>query len=221
MPLDHVALRFGGNADAEQTAVDYGGVRYRSRLHAQWAAFFDALGLDHVCDPRSFSLGGATFVPDFWLPQLNAWLTVNPADFADRNPDRWKVELFARMYPDVRVWLAKGAPRPHEWHLEQLGKTPIARGMLLVDASEPRQRVWVCGATDETATRLAFDAIEIGTGKSTARPRTFPADPNADGVMRMAYGDVEHFSGDTWRPIGMADWRAGGSHSMTASHSSL
>jgi hypothetical protein len=85
-----------------------------------------------------------------------------------------------------------------------MGETPIARGMLLVDASEPQARVWVCGANDELAQRLVFDAIEVGSGRSCVRPRSFPADPNADSVMRMAYAQAAHFEGDSWRSIGSA-----------------
>ena len=43
MPLDHVALRFSRNSEADEAASVYGGVRYRSKRHAQWAVFFDAL----------------------------------------------------------------------------------------------------------------------------------------------------------------------------------
>jgi hypothetical protein len=203
MPLDHVALRFIRNADPEAVDSVNGGVRYRSRRHARWAVFFDALGLEHLHEPKSLSLGrGLSFTPDFWLPGLNAWLVVKPSAPAIHEADRWKAELFAREHPEFRVWLSSGAPRPGEWHLEQLGETPVARGMLLADASEPAARIWVCGANDEAGARLVFDAIEIGTGKSIVQPRSFPADPNRDSVMRMAYSRVEHFESETWTRLG-------------------
>jgi hypothetical protein len=203
MPLDHVALRFSSNAEADEAASVYGGVRYRSKRHAQWAVFFDALGLEHAYQPQSFQLGRSiSFTPDFWLPELNAWLVVKPADAMIRDADRWKAELFAREHPEFRIWLSNGIPRAGEWHLEQLGATPVMRGMLLADASEPSQRVWVCGANDEEATRLVFDAIEIGTGKSAPAPPTYPGDPNTNSLMRMAFGKVEHFHTDSWSSLG-------------------
>jgi len=208
MPLDHVALRFEQN-DADAADTVYAGVRYHSKTHAQWGVFLDALGIDHLYRLETFRLGeGLSFAPDFWLPTLNAWLMIHSADPALREADRWKVDLFARQHPEVRVWLSSGAPRPGEWHLEQLGETPVARGMLLADASEPGARIWVCGSSDETAARLVFDAVEIATGKSIVRPHAFPADPNTDSVMRMAYAKVEHFAGDTWTPIGIAGRQA-------------
>ncbi|HEX5007529.1 MAG TPA: hypothetical protein VFV70_10480 [Hyphomonadaceae bacterium] len=207
MPLDHVALRFSRNSEAEEAISTYGGVRYRSKRHAQWAVFFDALGLEHVYQPKSFRLGrGVSFTPDFWLPELNAWLVVKPTDAVIRDADRWKVEHFVREYPEFRVWLSSGVPRAGEWHLEQLGQTPVMRGMLLTDASEPARRIWVCGANDELATKLVFDAIEIGTGRSTS-PRTCPADPNMNSLMRMAYGQVDHFQVDSWSSLGMVTGR--------------
>lgn len=42
----------------------YGGRRYRSRLEARWAAFFDRLGISHEYEP--FDLG--RWSPDFLLP---------------------------------------------------------------------------------------------------------------------------------------------------------
>jgi hypothetical protein len=203
MPLDHVALRFSRNADPEAVDTVYGGIRYRSKTLARWAVFLDALGLEHAHEPKRFPLGRGSFLtPDFWLPSLNAWLIVNSADPAIRDADRWKAGLFASEHPELRTWVSSGAPRPGEWHLEQLGETPVARGMLLADASEPVSRVWICGATDEQASRLVFDAIEIGTGRSVSRPRSFPADPNTDSLMRMAYGQVERFEGETWASLG-------------------
>jgi hypothetical protein len=218
MPLDHLALRFSRNAEADEAMAVYGGVRYRSKRHAQWAVFFDALGLEHAYQSRSFQLGrGVSFTPDFWLPELNAWLMVGPADFIIRNadhPDRWKIELFSRMHPDFRVWVANGVPRPGEWHIEQLGVMQVKYGMLLADAAEPAHRIWICGANDEQAAKIVFDAIEIGTGRSAPAPGAYPADPNTSGLMRMAYGQVEHFQADSWSSLGaIAGQIAGGRRS--------
>ena len=202
MPLDHVALRYDRNSEADE-AVSYGGARFHAKLHAQWAVFFEALGLDHIYRPRTFRLDrGVTLTPDFWLPELDAWLIVESSDSGIGHPDRWKIELFARMHPDFRVWLSNGLPRAEGWHLEQLGRTPVARGMLLADASDPARRIWVCGANDELAAKLVFDAIEIGTGKSVTSPRTCPADPGTNSLMRMAYGQVQHFQADSWSSLG-------------------
>lgn len=200
MAYDHAAPRFGPNWETAETACR--GVLYRSKLAAQWAAFFDALRIEHRYRPHVFKLAATTpFSPDFWLPQLKAWLIIKPADQVIRSADGWKAELFARENPDCRVWISSGEPRPGEWHVEQLGPSvrPIARAMLLADALVPGERIWICGATDDSE-RLVFDPINLA-GSSPVEGR--PADPNRDPVMRIAYAHVDRLEGETWTGAGM------------------
>ncbi len=52
----------------------YNGYRFRSRLEARWAVFFDHLGLRWEYEPEGFELGGGVrYLPDFKL--LNITLT--------------------------------------------------------------------------------------------------------------------------------------------------
>jgi hypothetical protein len=203
MAYDHASLGFEQNADVPAGDTPCRGVLYRSKLIAQWAAFFDGLRIEHVYQPRTFCLAGTTpFTPDFWLPALNAWLVVRPADPVIRDADRWKTELFAREHSSCRVWVSSGAPRAGEWHIEQLGglARPIARALLLADAALPAERVWVCGANDDSD-RLVFDPIDVA-GCSPDIRLGCPANPNQDTVMRIAYGHVERFDSDGWIDMG-------------------
>ena len=44
----------------------YNGYRFRSRLEARWAVFFDALGVKYEYEPQGFDLGnGMYYLPDF------------------------------------------------------------------------------------------------------------------------------------------------------------
>lgn len=44
----------------------YKGYRFRSRLEARWAVFFDALGIKWEYEPEGFELGGGVrYLPDF------------------------------------------------------------------------------------------------------------------------------------------------------------
>lgn len=55
----------------------YAGCRFRSRLEARWAVFFDALGLRWEYEPETFETwGGGRYLPDFRLPDHNCWVEV-------------------------------------------------------------------------------------------------------------------------------------------------
>ena len=54
----------------------YNGYRFRSRLEARWAIFFDALGIDYEYEKEGYDLQGTWYLPDFWLPERNHWLEV-------------------------------------------------------------------------------------------------------------------------------------------------
>lgn len=47
--------------------TSYKGYRFRSRLEARWAVFFDALGLKWEYEPEGFDLKAGRYLPDFFL----------------------------------------------------------------------------------------------------------------------------------------------------------
>lgn len=52
----------------------YAGCRFRSRLEARWAVFFDTLGIKWEYEKEGYDLGDAGwYLPDFWLPDLDSW----------------------------------------------------------------------------------------------------------------------------------------------------
>jgi len=58
----------------------YKGYRFRSRLEARWAVFFDALGLTWDYEPEGFETDAGWYLPDFRLtidnPSDNPWVWV-------------------------------------------------------------------------------------------------------------------------------------------------
>jgi hypothetical protein len=47
----------------------YNGYRFRSRLEARWAVFFDALEIEYQYEPEGYDLRKqGWYLPDFWLP---------------------------------------------------------------------------------------------------------------------------------------------------------
>ena len=58
----------------------YKGYRFRSRLEARWAVFFDAAGIDWQYEPQGFDLGSdlGAYLPDFYLPASKTWVEIKP-----------------------------------------------------------------------------------------------------------------------------------------------
>lgn len=62
----------------------YSDCRFRSRLEARWAVFFDAMGIQWRYEPEGFEVrspfgeGGASwpYLPDFYLPATKTWVEV-------------------------------------------------------------------------------------------------------------------------------------------------
>lgn len=59
----------------------YAGCRFRSRLEARWACFFDELGIAWKYEPQGYEIprpDGSTlrYLPDFWLPDMDLWAEV-------------------------------------------------------------------------------------------------------------------------------------------------
>lgn len=70
----------------------YAGCRFRSRLEARWAVFFDRLGITWEYEPQGHMVGvfegskwaesnpGRPYLPDFWLPHLGLWVEVKGSE---------------------------------------------------------------------------------------------------------------------------------------------
>lgn len=59
----------------------YNGYRFRSRLEARWAVFFDTLGVRYDYEPEGFEFpDGDRYLPDFWLPDYEMWVEIKGSD---------------------------------------------------------------------------------------------------------------------------------------------
>jgi len=60
------------------------GPRYRSRLEARWAVFFDTLGIKYEYEKEGYDLGEpGYYLPDFWLPHQQTWIEIKSSDPSD------------------------------------------------------------------------------------------------------------------------------------------
>ena len=59
--------------------TEYKGYRFRSRLEARWAVFFDMMGIYYVYEPEGFELeDGTKYLPDFYFPDQDTYGEVKP-----------------------------------------------------------------------------------------------------------------------------------------------
>lgn len=54
----------------------YAGCRFRSRLEARWAVFFDSFGIPWMYEPEGYVIDGRLYLPDFYLPECATWVEV-------------------------------------------------------------------------------------------------------------------------------------------------
>src|SRR5690625_2304014 len=84
----------------------YKGYRFRSRLEARWAVFFDALGIEWQYEPEGYVLeDGTWYLPDFWLPQIGKYVEVKGGNPTGGEQD--KCGMLARA-TGKDVWLTFG-----------------------------------------------------------------------------------------------------------------
>ena len=57
--------------------TEYNGYKFRSRLEARWAVFFDYLGISYEYEPEGFQMDDTTcYLPDFYIPEWDAYIEV-------------------------------------------------------------------------------------------------------------------------------------------------
>lgn len=57
--------------------TEYNGYKFRSRLEARWAVFFDAAGIEYQYEPEGIETSdGEKYLPDFYLPELETYVEV-------------------------------------------------------------------------------------------------------------------------------------------------
>lgn len=103
--------------------TSYKGYRFRSRLEARWAVFFDNAGLEFVYEPEGFLLPSldTVYLPDFWLPSIDPehrpgsgyWIEIKPTF----PPDAIAIEKMRELCVSTEHngYIFCGLPREKPW----------------------------------------------------------------------------------------------------------
>lgn len=125
----------------------YNGYRFRSRLEARWAVYFDALDVAWLYEEEGFDLGAlGRYLPDFWFPKWGAFGEVKPKEFTPTErakaaalphncilfvgmPDSTNsYEVLVKFDPEpFRVILPRSAERGRLWY--DYGETAASYGI--------------------------------------------------------------------------------------------
>lgn len=105
--------------------TNYAGCRFRSRLEARWAVFFDTFGVSWNYEPEGFVLDdGTRYLPDFYLPSINTWFEVkgkSPDEVTWNRLWSFDADVDGRLViavgniPDPRTITWHGHPKPENW----------------------------------------------------------------------------------------------------------
>jgi hypothetical protein len=72
-------------------AIDtfYKGHRFRSRLEARWAVFFDRQGIKYNYELEGYAFDDYRYLPDFWIPSWEVYLEIKPKMPTDEEMKRY------------------------------------------------------------------------------------------------------------------------------------
>ncbi len=82
--------------------TEYNGYKFRSRLEARWAVFFDEAEIKYEYEPEGFEINfndpsnTVRYLPDFHLPDFDVYCEVKPNDqklFEDSSKIGWMVDF--------------------------------------------------------------------------------------------------------------------------------
>lgn len=131
--------------------TQYAGCRFRSRLEARWAVFFDILGIPWEYEPQGYELPTGRYLPDFFLPSINTWYEVKGVEPTEREQ---ALALELEEATDKRVVIAWGQiPRSTDcmgYGPGTSGGWPIPPGGHRIDTCFDQHYAWcVCPWCDK------------------------------------------------------------------------
>ena len=69
--------------DIKPIETIYNNYRFRSRLEARWAIFFDEIGIAYEYEKEGYEFDGIKYLPDFYLPQIDAHIEIKAQNVSE------------------------------------------------------------------------------------------------------------------------------------------
>lgn len=120
----------------------YKGYKFRSRLEARYAVFFDAMREEWEYEPQGYSLPSGFYLPDFFLPRLKLFVEVKgakPSDWGDDDYPSWRHCKAVQLCEDLYEQGWEGLDEDDFYH----HAVAITFGLPPLSFEQPRDNVWV------------------------------------------------------------------------------
>lgn len=88
----------------------YNGFRFRSRLEARWAIFFDMVGLKYEYEVEGFEMNGIRYLPDFYIPSLDRWFEIKAKPLSEREMKKCEEFCFNKDHENIKFSVLVGSP---------------------------------------------------------------------------------------------------------------
>ena len=157
----------------------YQGCRFRSRIEARWAVFFDALDVKWQYEPQGFELDGELYLPDFFLPGWRAWVEIKGAPPSERELDLCRKLWAGRRSARENVFLISGQPWLNEYEVFVAMPDGCAPGFTFAEYGETLflasdwEDIRLRGPLEEVSGRAAIDGPIIEAAYVRARSARF------------------------------------------------
>lgn len=120
----------------------YAGCRFRSRLEARWAVFYERMGIKWEYEPQGFLIDGQPYLPDFWLPEHETWIEIKGAEADLGYGDL--LAKFAEAADKPIVMFTGPIPAPGSFNGHKRGAEPCTGEVFYPDGWDNDQRWWIC-----------------------------------------------------------------------------
>jgi len=90
--------------------TQYNGYRFRSRLEARWAIFFDMIGLKYEYEMEGYDMQGIRYLPDFYIPYFDRWLEIKGKPLSDYEMKKCEEFCFRKDNKNIKFSILIGTP---------------------------------------------------------------------------------------------------------------
>lgn len=110
--LQRLCLRKENMMGSEIKAIEtqYNGYRFRSRLEARWAVFFDLIGLKYEYEIEGFEMDELRYLPDFYIPSLDRWFEIKGKPLTETEIKKCEEFCFRKDNNNIKFSVLIGAP---------------------------------------------------------------------------------------------------------------